>query len=162
MLFQITAIVAGAGQEPIAETLARIAVAAGTEEGRQRVLARHALGLAELFERFGDDGVQAAREARQGAFHRFGDKRRDGVIVTNRLGRAAGDELPALGVADVNALAGLLAEQIFLQFDKHDGYSRWDTKGGRITRSSVHLRWDRLNAWRRSPPARLDGFDAAL
>ena len=76
------------------------------------MLARHVLGLAELFQRLVDDGVQAAREAGQGALHRLGDKRRDGIIG-HGPGRAGGDELPALGLADVDALADFFADEIF-------------------------------------------------
>ena len=128
VLFEVAAVIASTGQQPVAERFARIAVAAGAEDGRHRVLAGQPLGLAELFQRFVDDGVQAAREAGQGALHRLRHQRRD-RIVADHLGDAAGDELPGFRLGDVDAFPGLAYRGNLSAIRQTWGCSRRSTDG---------------------------------
>ena len=110
------------------KVLLRIAAAAGAEDGRHGVLAGLALGVGELLEGLGDDGVEAAGEAGQGVLHGLGHQRRDRVVADG-AGDAAGDELSGFRLGDVDAFAGLLAEEVFQKFDEHGSCSQSSTDG---------------------------------
>src|SRR5581483_10519881 len=124
MLFQVMAVAASHGEAPVAERLLRIAVACRAEQDRRRAAARLALSVGERLERLADERVELLRVALHGAIDGAAYGRRQHVVADG-AGGAAVDQFAAVGVADVEALAGLAAEVILGELHKHGDGTRW-------------------------------------